>query len=59
MSKALHLELLPELDLQMSVMVEVWKGLLQSDRADQVVQGLQFLSSQLLRDECLTRLLPC
>lgn len=59
MSKALHLELLPELDLQMSVMVEVWKGLLQSDRADQVVQGLQFLSSQLLRDECLTILLPC
>lgn len=35
------------------------KGLLQSDRADQVLQGLQFLSAQLLRNECLTWLLPC
>lgn len=55
MSKALHLSLLPELDLQISVM-ELWKGPLQSARADQVLQGLQFLSSQLLRNACLTRL---
>lgn len=37
----------------------LWKGLRQTDRAAQVLQGLQFLSSQLLRNECLTRLLPC